>query len=353
MSCRETRERLSGLLDDALETPERAEVGAHLDGCPDCRRELDRLRATVSLLSRVERPRAPVGFVDRVMAAAHRVPWYRRLGSRLFLPLNSKLAVQAAAMLVITVLGVYLLQRTPELRDAARPELQSPASRSEPSGAQTAEPSPAPSQQDLKTGRVDAGKLSRPEPRAAREAENTVRAERRLDSPQFSPPFTRALKQEPKKEADADRLQKAGATTSQTAPAPQVAASSAPAPAAPPTESRARSRDAAEGRSGVLAPAPPAVSSLRGRLNVKSRPAAEQGLADLLARLGGSETGRRQEMETTVVEVLVPEARYADFVRALPTLGVWTPEGGPTALSKDKELPTTLQQIRLSIRISE
>ena len=88
-------------------------------------------------------------------------------------------------------------------------------------------------------------------------------------------------------------------------------------------------------------------TSVLGRLNVKSRPAAEQGLADLLSRLGGTETGRRQELGATVVEVLVPEARYADFVRGLTTLGAWTPEGQPAAL------PTDPPQIRLSIRIAE
>jgi hypothetical protein len=361
MNCHETRERLSGLLDDALDAPERAEVGAHLEGCPNCRRDLDRLRATVSLLSRVERPRAPMGFVDRVMAEAHPVPhrvtWSRRLGRRLFLPLSIKLPVQAAAMLVIAVLGVYLLQRTPELRDAARVERETPASRSEPLGTTTAVPTPppAPSQKDLRAGKVDSGKFSEPAPRASRESENTVRDGTRLDSPQSSPPLTQEYKQEPKKEADADRLQKPAAPTSQAAPAPQVAASSAPAPAAPPAESRAKSRDAAEGQSGALAPEPPAMaakrqsatSSVLGRLNVKSRPVAEQGLADLLVRLGGIETGRRQELEATVVEVLVPEARYADFVRGLTTLGAFTPEGQPAALPSDPP------QIRLSIRISE
>ena len=320
MSCQETRERLSDFLEEAMASPERALVRAHLEGCPECRRELDRLRATVSLLSRVERPRAPVGFVDRVTAAVHPVPWYQRLGRRLFLPLNIKLPVQAAAMLVIAVLGVYLLQRTPELRDAARVERET-----------------APSQKDLKAGKVESGKLSEPMPRAAREAENTVRAERRPHSPQTSPPLRPEYKQEPKKEADADRLQMPAA------------------PAAAPAESRVKSRDAAEGQSAALAPAPPAMaakrqsatSSVLGRLNVKSRPAAEQDLADLLARLGGSETGRRQEPGATVVEVLLPEARYADFVSGLTTLGAWTPEGQPTAL------PAEPPQIRLSIRISE
>lgn len=339
MTCHETRERLSGLLEEALDASERAEVGAHLDACPDCRRELDQLRATVSLLSQVERPRAPVGFVDRVMAAAHPVPWHRRLGRRLFLPLGIKLPVQAAAMLVIAVLGVYLLQRSPELRDAVRVERETPVFRSEPLGTTPDVPTrpPAPSQKDLKAGKADSGKLSEPAPRASRESENTVRDERRLDSPQSSPPSTQEYKQEPRKEADADRLQKPAA------------------PAAPPAESQAKSRDAAEGQSGVLAPEPPsmaakrqsATSSVLGRLNVKSRPAAEQDLADLLARLGGTETGRRQELGATVVEVLVPEARYADFVHGLTTLGAWTPEGQPAAL------PTDPPQIRLSIRITE
>jgi Putative zinc-finger len=357
MNCHETRERLSGLLDDALDAPERAEVGAHLDGCPDCRWQLVQLRATVSLLSRVERPRAPVDFVDRVTAAARPVPWYRSLGRWLFLPLSSKLPAQAAAMLVIAVLGVYLLQRTPEWRDASRVGRETPASRPEPLSTTTAVPTPppAPSPKDLKTGKVDSGKFSEPAPRASRETENTVRSERRLDSPQSSPPSTQKFKQGLKKEADADRLEKAGSPTSQAAPAPKVAESSAPALAAPPAESGAKSRDAAEGQSGALGPAPPAMSAKRqsamssvlGRLNVKNRPAAEQGLADLLARLGGSETGRRQELGATVVEVLVPEARYADFVSGLTTLGAFTPEGQPAAL------PTDPPQIRLSIRITE
>ena len=89
------------------------------------------------------------------------------------------------------------------------------------------------------------------------------------------------------------------------------------------------------------------MSGVFGRLNVKDRPSAEKGLADLLTRLGGSESGRRQELGATVVEVLVPEARYPDFVRGLATLGAWTTEGQPIAM------PTDPPQLRFSIRISE
>jgi len=353
VNCHDARERLSDWLDEALSARERSELGAHLDGCPDCRRELERLRATVSLLSRVERPRAPAGFVDRVMAATHPVPWYRRLGRRLFLPLGIKLPVEAAAIVFIAVLGVYLLQRTPELRDAARPELEAPASRAEPT------PTPAPRQETPKAGRADPGKLSEPAPRTGREGKNTVGDGRRFDSTQPSPPATQDSKQEPGREADVDRLQKAPALTSQATPAPRTAAPGAAAPAAPPAESRPKSRDAAEEQSAEPPKAPAqrapalsakpesAMSGALGRLNVKDRPAAEKGLADLLARLGGSETGRRQELGATVIEVLVPEPRYADFVRGLTTLGAFTLEGQPTAL------PTDPARVRLGIRISE
>ena len=344
MNCLEARERLSDWLDEALSAAERAELGAHLEDCPDCRRELDRLRATVGILARVERPRAPVGFVDRVMARAYPAPWYRRLGRRLFLPLGVKLPAQAAAMLVIAVIGVYLLQRTPELRDAARPEPEAPASRAERA------PAPAPHQESWRAGRPDTGKVSGPEPKAGREAENALGAGRRLDSAQPPPPVSQDYRQDGKKEADTDRLQKMPALTSPATSAPQ---------AAPPAELRAKRTDAAEERSAEpsksLAQQAPAASAkpestmsgALGRLNVRDRPAADNELADLLVRVGGTETGRRTELGATLVEVLVPDARYTDFVRGLTMMGAWSLEGKPAAL------PTDPTQLRLTIRISE
>ena len=87
MTCQDARQWLSDLLDDALEGDRRVEVDAHLVSCADCRVELDRLRATVSALRGLDHPRAPAGFVDRVVQRRHPVPWYRRLYAWLFLPL--------------------------------------------------------------------------------------------------------------------------------------------------------------------------------------------------------------------------------------------------------------------------
>ena len=129
MTCSETRDLLSAWLDQALDAHEREQVEAHLAGCPECRRELEGLRSTVTVLSRVEHPRAPVGFVDRVMGEVYPAPWYRKLGRLVFQPLSVKLPLEAGAMVVIAILGVYLLQGTPEMKDAARPDVPAVAPR--------------------------------------------------------------------------------------------------------------------------------------------------------------------------------------------------------------------------------
>ena len=228
MTCHETRELLSALLDEALDSRERAEVDAHLAGCPDCRRELEGLRSTVSLLSRVEHPRAPVGFVDKVMGHVRSVPWYRRLGRQVFLPLSIKLPIEAGAMVVIAILGVYLLQRTPELKDAARPDLPTVAARPEAPPAPPPAPIPAP---------------SAPVPVPARERDAKLESE----APLAGGYRERANVAKPSEEAQAPpeaKREMAAGETRQAAPP----ASEPPRPEAPPSRSTiAKALDSREG----------------------------------------------------------------------------------------------------------
>jgi hypothetical protein len=146
MTCHDAREWLSDLLDDALEAETRTRVDAHLAGCADCRRELDRLRATVSLLRAVERPQAPAGFVDRVLEAARPAPWYRRLLDWLAAVRLLRFPVEAAAVVLVASLAVYVFQETPALRRAAQPEVPQDhtADRSVSTEAPTAGPLVAP-----------------------------------------------------------------------------------------------------------------------------------------------------------------------------------------------------------------
>jgi len=344
MNCHDTRELLSALLDEALDAPERSEIQAHLDGCPDCRRELDRLRSTVSLLSRVEHPRAPVGFVDKVMARARPLPWHRRLGRMLFLPLALKLPLEAGAMLVIALLGVYLLQGTPEMRDAVRPDLPAASSRIDAPPAAT-QPAPAPATPRERDARQNTGTAAPP-----------VGARKAAEGPRPSQDGSGVaeLRQEAKKEA----LPQAARS-----PAPPPASEAEKPEAAPARPALSKTLDTREGSLGRsdgdkqkapgAAPAGPSIFSAKqqvgpplisGLLTVKDRQQAERALSDLISRTGGRETGRRQESGATVVDVVVPQSSYAAFVQELARLGSFKTEGEPA-----QEPP----QVRLSIRISE
>ena len=78
----EIRARLSEYLERDLATEERARIGAHLESCTDCDRELNELRETVSLLRRLPEPTLPAGISERGDAAdrARRGPRSARPG---------------------------------------------------------------------------------------------------------------------------------------------------------------------------------------------------------------------------------------------------------------------------------
>jgi len=74
MKCAKVNARLAGYLDDALAgapgPEERREIGLHLDGCENCREELQRYRKLGVLLSRMPRAIPPVDLAIRIKVAA-------------------------------------------------------------------------------------------------------------------------------------------------------------------------------------------------------------------------------------------------------------------------------------------
>jgi len=351
MTCSETRDLLSAWLDQALDAHEREQVEAHLAGCPECRRELEGLRSTVTVLSRVEHPRAPVGFVDKVMGEVYPAPWYRKLGRRVFQPLSVKLPLEAGAMVVIAILGVYLLKGTPEMKDAARPDV--PAMAPRPDSPPVAPPAPLPQAPAPAPSTEGAARLEKGAPPAAREERERDNLVRRPDQAQEPAEMNQDVKKEStvKAEPPATEPEK-----------PETPAARSPAPRA--LDSRESSRDrfeedrkSAEGAVPArpalpLAPAAPSVMSTKqliapmvsGALTVKDRPQAERDLANLISRTGAREIARRQEGNATIVDVVVPQAGYADFRRELGGLGALRLDGQPDA---------TAALVRLTVRISE
>jgi hypothetical protein len=332
MTCRDARESLSAYLDEALAPDERREVAAHLEGCPDCRRELARLEQTVALLRRVEPARAPVGFVDRVTEAARPRPWYRRAAGAIFVPFSVKLPAEATALVMVALLAVYVFERTPALQQSAR---QEPTAR-ETTGEKVAGPAPA---TDLM------GRPARVEPSPPRSAESPAierkREQDRRDTGGTAPGLAQPAPASPK--PDAAPVPPLATPRSETTPPP-----SAPAPPAPvgprvggelakeaesrraenrqpPTESSA---DAARGAAPAsrLPAKRAAPGDVVAGIAVRDRDAAERDLSELIARVGGREAGRRREAEATVVEAIVPQARYAEFTQGLARLGAWRVE---------------------------
>lgn len=345
MTCDETRETLSAYLDEALAPDERSLVDAHLEGCAECRRELAALRGTVALLQRVEPARAPVGFVDRVVAAARPRPWYRRVADAVLLPLSVKLPVEATVVVMVGLLAVYLFERTPELQQAAREVTP----REEPAAPAKERPP------ELLADKAP----SSPGPSTPAPAEPPARAAGERDR------------------ADAPRSQEVNPQITASPPAagaPAPPAASAPPPiASPPPEGKPEakmesapsgnvagaSRPEVESRQKLLersadstraAPSPPRLAAKRvlpsadvvARVAVKNRDAAEGELTTLVARVGGSVTQRRREDEATVVEAVIPQPRYVEFSESLARIGTWRVE---------TERPDLPAQIRVILRL--
>ena len=398
MSCHDAREWLSDLLDDALATEARAQVDAHLAGCADCRRELDRLRATVSLLRAVERPRAPAGFVERVLEAARPTPWHRRLLDWLAAVRLLRFPIEAAAVVLVASLAVYVFQETPALRQAARPEIsQDRVPDSSLTEARTAAPDAGADAGEGHTARAAEGRseslrlppavpptaqatppLAAPElilkQKATREELATsLRNSPRVLSdpaPREPVPSAPAAPSVPPGAASApgaafsrsaeDRLQSlrkdyasggGGATERQTSESPLPAPEPVPPPEPRDRMAREKDQQRSERPAPLWMPAsrPPVPSAVRivssahvvGRLTVKDRQAANRELAELLSRVGGAETARHAEAGGDTVGLVVPRAAYPAFAQGLARIGSWVPETEPAELPDG--VPITLR----------
>jgi hypothetical protein len=255
VTCQDARELFSADVDAALTAEERIALEGHLAACADCRREQERFRATVGLLRAVEPTRAPVGFVDRVLAAARPVPWPVRLWRRLLAPVPFGRSVEVAVVALVALTAVYLYERSPELQQAARPGVERAYEASRDVGESTSRPAPlsAPPAPEAQLARKAA-----PAPR-----EGTLPAQRQEAAPARpdAPPAASAPKAALEPEQPV-RLR--AAEPPPAAPAPAAPARpSAPAPRAAPASPVAPVPAAPAAPPPVLAPPTPAAPPAR------------------------------------------------------------------------------------------
>jgi hypothetical protein len=336
MTCDDARSLFSARADEALTPEEGARLAAHLETCPECRAEWTRFERTVSLVRAVEPARAPAGFVDRVLELSRPVPWHRRLAGQLFLPLRIKLPIEAAAIVLVAGLVVLIFERSPEMRQAARPA-QVPSSVARDTPAAPAPPGPPPASAPVDAPRAPAAEAPAKTPdRSSDDAPRKLSEVKESDA-QARAPEVRAKVDD---ERRADRAERESPATPPAAPAPPPAAREplfstrpdAGARSAPPQRAETAQRAA-----GLAAPA------VRARLAAPDPATALGAVAEAVSRAGGTEVARRAEADGTVVDAIIPGGGYAAFLRDLQRLGGLTTEQQPDEPSAS---------VRVTIRIT-
>ena len=359
MTCAECREAFSAYADDALSADARGVVETHLAGCADCRREWQRFFATVDLLHIVEPERAPAGFVDRVVAAARPLPWYRRLARGLLVPWTVKLPVEAAAIVMVAGLAVLIFQRSPELQRAA-----APAEMASESGTLMAKTAPDASKNVAQAPEFRAQELIAPTLADSRNLEGAKPDAGRSEGQ--APPIAQQQAQEPVAARRQQYSEQAAPPPPAAAPPPATAksapAATRPAATAESPEPRAKrtdklaqeaERDAGAGflsaREGKTEDARSQVQRLTVRaapaavelsLAVTDRAAAEREIATAVERLGGA-------MVTPApgtLEIMVPNRAFAALTGDLTRIGTLRIERQPA------ELPDS---VRITLRLTD
>jgi Putative zinc-finger len=313
MTCHDARELFGALIDETLTREDRADVYGHLATCAECRRELAGVERTVALVRGTTPPRAPAGFVDRVLATVRPTPWYVRAGRAMLLPWPVKLPVAAAAVLLIAGLAVLMFRGSQEQQRAAQhettPSVLADRRVTEPPAAPATPTAPAAPLPDAASS--DRTGSTREEDRTAAVASRVDQAEKR---------------------AETEKSDAARGETFSAARAPAPTMQSAPS---------AASDTALAKREAPAATSTPA-SHVIARLAAPDRDAAERALAALAARLAGAVTGRRLEGDTTVVELIIPRERYEDFAREVARFGV---------LRIESEAPAAADILRIAVSI--
>ena len=333
MTCHEARELFSAFVDDELDPRERSALDAHLVGCADCRRELDRFGRTVSLVQALPPERAPAGFVDRVVTRARPAPWPVRLVRGLFVPWT-KLPLEAAAILLVGGLAVWVYQQTPEQQQSVRleqapPSAEAPAPVEAPARVETPtgveEPARAPAPVESFTRRADA---------PATPAAPAAPAAPPAPAPATPAPSERS-RNEKKETQQAVADARARGAESQPPRAFQESREAAPSP-----ENRG-ARDALEKRAAESAPAArsaaralsaPGPADVSGRLTVDDPSSGATALAEIARRVGGSVTASRADGDAHLVDLTVPRERYPDLAIEVARLGRWQAEANAAGL---------------------
>lgn len=118
MECGKVRDRFSSLLERELNPLEGKMVKEHLHSCPECQKDLERFKKTIHWLHSVEDVEVPDGFLSGIYKKAEDRKRKALLSEKsrwrwFSYPPSLKLPIQAAAMVSIVFLVIYLTKIMP------------------------------------------------------------------------------------------------------------------------------------------------------------------------------------------------------------------------------------------------
>lgn len=114
MNCEEIKELSSDYLERRLTVSQVAPFREHLRICPDCRGDVEELRKTVALIGSLDEIEMWPDFLVQVNKKIDGGGKLRRLRRWLFVPLRIKLPLEAAALVLVSTVALYLYHRSPE-----------------------------------------------------------------------------------------------------------------------------------------------------------------------------------------------------------------------------------------------
>lgn len=116
MNCEEVKNHLIDYLDKTLDTPTTTRVATHLISCAPCGAEASDLADCMHQVAALPALEPPLGFAQRVMAHAHEIEVKPSLWERLFVPWSKKMPLQAAALVMVGIIGIVLYQKDDQLK---------------------------------------------------------------------------------------------------------------------------------------------------------------------------------------------------------------------------------------------
>ena len=134
MDCERVRDRFSSLWEKELTPLEEEDIRGHLSSCPECHREFEQFEKTMGWLRSVEEAEVPEGFLSelqkKVESRRQALPGAKPGGRGFHFPPSLKLPAQAAAMVVVVFLVLYLTKMVPieGIRTGGTPPIPSPLS---------------------------------------------------------------------------------------------------------------------------------------------------------------------------------------------------------------------------------